>query len=160
MTQFKGQGSFWDLAALTERIMQMLEPRIQDMAETITQGTLDRQSIAWTNMQVLKHHEYRDQRERREHRQQRRFVSNQDVPDPTMPPDGSTNHLLLKVNELVVAVDRVLKEQRDLNDQYEWLADRLDQQLAYIHKCDAWLKNDEGEAEAMAEEEAVPDPYD
>ena len=155
MTQFKGQGSFWDLAAFTERIMQMLEPRIEDMAEMITQGTLDRQSIAWTNMQVLKHHEYRDQRERREHRQQRRFVSNQDVPDPTMPPGGAQPDLLLKVNALVGGVDGVAKQLCDLREQLETLSDRMDQQFAYANATDAWLKDDE--AEAQEEEVEVPD---
>ena len=151
MTQLKGQGSFWDLAAFIERIMQMLEPRIQDMAETITQGTLDRQSIAWTNMQVLKHHEYRDQRERREHRQQRRFVSNQDVPDPTIPPGGAVNDLRVELNEVKVALNQVLKKL----DAFDKRHDRIDEQLAYVHRSSAWSKDDEAE-----EEIEVPDPDD
>ena len=153
MTQFKGQGSFWDLAAFTERIMQMLEPRIEDMAETITQGMLDRQSIAWTNMQVLKQHEYREQRESREHPQQRRFDSKQDVPDPSMPPSGAQPDLLLKVNALVGGVDGVAKQLCDLREQLEKLSDRVDQQFAFAHGSDAWLKNDEAEEEEVE----VPD---
>ena len=155
MTQLKGQGSWWDLAAFTERIMQMLEPRIQDMVETIVQGSLDRQSIAWANLQVLKHREYREHRERRAHRDQPRFVGNQDVPDPYMPPGGAQPDLLLKVNALVGGVDSVAKQLCDLREQLETLSDRMDQQFAYANATDAWLKDDE--AEAQEEEVEAPD---
>ena len=151
MTQFKGQGSFWDLAAFTERIMQMLEPRIEESFERLVQGSLDRQSIAWTNMQVLKHHEYRDQRERREHRQQRRFVGNQDVPDPTIPPGGAVNDLRVELNEVKVALNQVLKKLDALDKRH----DRSDEQLAYIHHNNAWLELSEPEAEE--EEVEAPD---
>ena len=148
MTQFKGQGSFWDLAAFTERIMQMLEPRIEESFERLVQGSLDRQSIAWTNMQVLKHHEYRDQRERREHRQQRRFVSNQDVPDPTIPPGGAVNDLRVELNEVKVAINQVLKKLDALDKRH----DRSDQQLAYLNRTNVWMESEP--------EEEAPDPDD
>ena len=153
MTQLKGQGSFRDLAAFTERIMQMLEPRIQDMAETITQGTLDRQSIAWTNAQVAKNREYREHRERRAHRDQPRFVGNQDVPDPTIPPGGGVNDLRVELNEVKVALNQVLKKL----DAFDKRHDRFDEQLAYANATNQWLKDDEAEAE---EEIEVPDPDD
>ena len=124
MTQSKGEGSWLDVAAFTSRVMGSLEPMIQDMVETIVQGTLDRQSVAWTNMQIQKHREYREQRERREHRDQRRFTSDQPVPDPTIPPGGALHDLLLKVNALVGAVDRVAKQQRDLREQVENQSDQ------------------------------------
>ena len=150
MTQLNGEGSWWDLAAFTERIMQMLEPRIEESFERLAQGTLDRQSIAWTNMQVLKHHEYRDQRERREHRQQRRFVSNQDVPDPTIPPGGAVNDQRIQLSGLVGAVNQVIKRMDALDKRF----DRIDEQLAYLNRTNVWL---ESEPEAEEEEGAAPD---
>ena len=124
------------------------------MVETIVQGSLDRQSIAWANLQVQKHREYREDRQRREHRDQRRFISNQDVLEPSIPPGGAQPDLLLKVNALVGGVDGVAKQLCDLREQLETLSDRVDQQFAYANATDAWLKDDE------AEEEEVPDPDD
>ena len=152
MTQLNGEGSWWDLAAFTERIMQMLEPRIEESFERLAQGTLDRQSIAWTNMQVLKHHEYRDQRERREHRQQRRFVSNQDVPDPTIPPGGAVNDQRIQLSGLVGAVNEVIKRMEALDKRF----DRIDEQIAYLNRTNVWLESEVDEEEA----EEVPDPDD
>ena len=138
MTQFKGQGSFWDLAAFTERIMQMLEPMLQEMVETIVQGTLDRQAIAWSTQQVQRHREYRDQRERRKHRDQPRFISDQPVADPTIPPGGAVNDLLIKVNELVGAVDLLAKQQRESDERAEVRDERISNQLAYVIGGSAW----------------------
>ena len=152
--------SRFDRMSIAMAIMEDLKPEMLEFLQQFGKDFLDHVAVGYHNTQVQKWREAREERQRREHREQRRFISDQAVTDPTIPSSGSTNHLLLKVNELVVAVDRVLKEQRDLHDQYEWLADRLDQQLAYIHKCDAWLNNDEGEAEPEAEEEEVEAPDD
>ena len=57
MTQLKGQGSWLDVAGFAERVMSFLEPMIEESFDRLVQGTLDRQSIAWTNMQVQKHRE-------------------------------------------------------------------------------------------------------
>ena len=135
MTQLKGQGSFWDVAAFCTRVMDYLEPMIEESFDRLTQGTLDRQSIAWTNMQVQKHREHR---ERREHREQRRFVSDQPVPDPTIPPGGAVNDLLIKVNELVGAVDLLAKQQRESDERAEVRDERISNQLAYVIGGPAW----------------------
>ena len=143
MNQPKGQGSFWDVAAFCTRVMDYLEPMIEESFDRLAQGTLDRQSIAWTNMQVQKH------RERREHREQRRFISDQPVSDPTIPPGGAQPDLILKVNALVGGVDGVAKQLCDLREQLETLSDRVDAQFAYTHRSDAWLKDDEAEEEEV-----------
>ena len=170
MTQLKGQGSFWDLAAFTERIMQMLEPRIEESFERLVQGSLDRQSIAWTNMQVLKHHEYRDQRERREHRDQRRFIGDKPAPDSTIPLGGALNDVRVELNGVKGAVGEVLQLARGSFEQDATVSTRLDsieltlkteferihQQLAYIHHNNGWLELSEPEEEEVE----VPDPDD
>ena len=145
MTQLKGQGSWWDLAAFNERIMQMLEPMLQEMVERIVQGTLDRQSIAWTNQQVDKQREYRAQRDRRKHRDQPGFISDQPVPDPTIPPGGSANDVLIKLNELVGAISLVAQRQQDSDkrskEQFEELKiqlERISNQVAYLIGGNAW----------------------
>ena len=145
MTQLKGQGSWWDLAAFTERIMQMLEPMLQEMVERIVQGTLDRQSIAWSTQQIQRHREYRDQRERRKQQDQPRFISDQPVADPTIPPGGAVNDLLIKINELVGAVDLLAKQQRESDkrseEQFEELKiqqERIANQVAYLIGGNPW----------------------
>ena len=145
MTQLKGQGSWWDLAAFTERIMQMLEPMLQEMVERIVQGTLDRQSIAWSTQQVQRHREYRDQRERRKQQDQPRFISDQPAPDPTIPPGGSANDVLIKLNELVGAISLVAQQQQNFDkrseEQFEELKiqlERISNQVAYLHGGNAW----------------------
>ena len=115
--------------------MDYLEPMIEEALERLVQGSLDRQSVAWTNMQVQKH---RDQRERREHREQRRFISNQPVPDPTIPPGGAVNDLLIKVNELVGAVDLLAKQQRESDVRAEVRDERISNQVAYLIGGNAW----------------------
>ena len=154
MTQPSGKGSWLDVAAFTERVMGYLEPMIEEAFNRHGQESLDRQSISWMNLQVQKQREYREQRDRRAHRQQPRFVGNQDVPDPYMPPGGAQPDLLLKINALVGGVDGVAKQLCDLREQLETLSERMDQQFAYANATDAWLKDDEAEAQ----EEEVPDP--
>ena len=151
MTQLKGQGSFWDVAAFCTRVMDYLEPMIEEAFERLIQGSLDRQSVAWTNMQVQKHREYRDQRERREHREQRRFTSDQPVHDPTIPPGGALNDVRVELNEVKVALNQVLKKLDALDKRH----DRSDEQLAYLNRTNVWLESD-----PEAEEEEVPDPDD
>tara|TARA_B100000674_G_scaffold486467_1_gene495092 strand:+ start:629 stop:1111 length:483 start_codon:yes stop_codon:yes gene_type:complete len=145
VTQLKGKGSWWDLAAFTERIMQMLEPMLQEMVERIVQGTLDRQSIAWSTQQVQRHREYRDQRERRKQQDQPRFISDQPVPDPTIPPGGSANDVLIKLNELVGAISLVAQQQQDSDkrskEQFEELKillERIANQLSYLIGGNPW----------------------
>ena len=145
MTQLKGQGSWWDLAAFTERIMQMLEPMLQEMVETIVQGTLDRQAIAWSTQQVQRHREYRDQRERRKHRDQPCFISDQPVADLTIPPGGSANDVIIKLNELVGAISLVAQQQQDSDkrskEQIEDLKiqlERIANQLSYLIGANPW----------------------
>ena len=132
--------------------MDYLEPMIEEAFERLIQGSLDRQSVAWTNMQVQKHREYRDQRERREHRQQRRFVSNQDVPDPTIPPGGAVNDQRIQLSGLVGAVNEVIKRMEALDKRF----DRIDEQIAYLNRTNVWLESEADEEEA----EEVPDPDD
>ena len=62
-----------------------------------------------------------------------------------MPPGGAQPDLLLKVNALVGGVDGVAKKLCDLREQLETLSDRVDQQFAFAHGSDVWLKNDEEE---------------
>ena len=85
---------------------------------------------------------------------QRRLTGDQPAPDPTIPPGGAVNDLILKVNALVGGVDGVAKQLCDLREQLETLSDRVDAQFAYAHRSDAWLKDDE------AEEEEVEAPDD
>ena len=132
MNQLKGQGSWWDLAAFTERIMQMLEPMLQEMVETIVQGTLDRQAIAWSTQQVQRHREYRDQRERRKHRDQPRFISDQPVADLTIPPGGSANDVIIKLNELVGAISLIAQQQQDSDKRSKKQTEDLKIQLERI----------------------------
>jgi len=115
--------------------MDYLEPMIEESFDRLAQGTLDRQSIVWTNMQVQKHREHR---ERREHRDQRRFISDQPVPEPTIPPGGAVNDLLIKVNELVGAVDLLAKQQRESDERAEVRDERISNQLAYVIGGSAW----------------------
>ena len=145
MTQLKGQGSWWDLAAFTERIMQMLEPMLQEMVETIVQGTLDRQAIAWSTQQVQRHREYRDQRERRKHRDQPRFISDQPVADLTIPPGGSANDVIIKLNELVGAISLVAQQQQDSDkrskkqtEDLKIQLERIANQLSYLIGANPW----------------------
>ena len=112
--------------------MDYLEPMIEESFDRLAQGTLDRQSIAWTNMQVQKH------RERREHREQRRFISDQPVSDPTIPPGGAVNDLLIKVNELVGALDLLAKQQRESDERAEARDERISDQVAYLIGGNAW----------------------
>ena len=149
MSQFKGEGSFWDLAAFTERIMQMLEPRIEESFERLVQGSLDRQSIAWANLQVQKHNE---RRERREHRDLRRLIGNQDAPDPTIPPGGAVNDQRVQLSGLVGAVNQVIKRMDALDKRF----DRIDEQLAYLNRTNVWMES-EPEAEEEEEVEAPDD---
>ena len=142
MTQLKGQGSFWDVAAFCTRVMDYLEPMIEESFDRLTQGTLDRQSIAWTNMQVQKHREHR---ERREPREKHRFISDQPVTDPTIPPGGVANDVLIKMNALVGAVELVAKQQRESDqrseEQFEELKiqlERIANQVAYLIGGNPW----------------------
>ena len=150
MTHSKGEGSWLDVAAFTERVMGSLEPMIEEVFNRHAQESLDRQSVSRMNLQVQKHREYREQRERREHREQRRFTSDQPVSDPTIPPGTAQPDLILKVNALVGGVDGVAKQLCDLREQLETLSDRVDVQFAYAHCSDAWLKDDEAEEEVEA----------
>ena len=139
MTQLKGQGSFWDVAAFCTRVMDYLEPMIEESFDRLAQGTLDRQSIAWTNMQVQKH------RERRKHRDQPRFISDQPVADLTIPPGGSANDVIIKLNELVGAISLVAQQQQDSDkrskEQIEDLKiqlERIANQLSYLIGANPW----------------------
>ena len=153
MTQSKGEGSWLDVAAFTERVMASLEPMIEEAFNRHGQESLDRQSISWMNLQVQKQREYREQRDRRAHREQPRFVGNQDAPDPYMPPGGAVNDLRVELNEVKVALNQVLKKLDALDKRH----DRSDEQLAYMHHNNAWLELSEPEEE---EEVEVPDPDD
>ena len=148
MTQHSGKGTWLDVAAFTQRVMDYLEPMIEESFERLVQGSLDRQSIAWANLQVQKHREHR---ERREHRDLRRFIGNQDAPDPTIPPGGAVNDLRVELNEVKGALNQVLKKLDALDKRH----DRSDEQLAYIHHNNAWLELSEPEAEE--EEVEAPD---
>ena len=135
MTQLKGQGSFWDVAAFCTRVMDYLEPMIEEALERLVQGSLDRQSVAWTNMQVQKH---RDQRERRERREQRRFINDQSEPDPTIPPWGAVNDLRIELNEVKGALDLLAKQLRESDERAEARDERLSNQVAYLIGGNAW----------------------
>ena len=142
MTQLKGQGSWLDVAGFAERVMSFLEPMIEEYFDRLVQGTLDRQSIAWTNMQVQKHLEHR---ERREPREKHRFISDQPVTDPTIPPGGAANEVLIKLNALVGAVELVAKQQREPDqrseEQFEELKiqlERIANQVAYLLGGNPW----------------------
>ena len=139
MTQLKGQGSWLDVAGFAERVMSFLEPMIEESFDRLVQGTLDRQSIAWTNMQVQKH------RERRKHRDQPRFISDQPVADLTIPPGGSANDVIIKLNELVGAISLVAQQQQDSDkrskEQIEDLKiqlERIANQLSYLIGANPW----------------------
>ena len=131
--------------------MDSLEPMIEEAFERLVQGTLDRQSVAWTNMQVLKHREYREQHQRREHQVQRRFISDQPGPDPTIPPGGAVNDLRVEINEMKGALYQAIKKLEAIDKRH----DRLDEQLAYLHHNNGWL-----EYEPEEEEEEVRNPDD
>ena len=148
MTQHSGKGTWLDVAAFTQRVMDYLEPMIEESFERLVQGSLDRQSIAWANLQVQKHREHR---ERREHRDLRRFIGNQDAPDPTIPPGGAVNDLRVELNEVKGALNQVLKKL----DAFDKRHDRIDEQLAYLNRTNVWM-----ESEPEAEEEEVEAPDD
>ena len=168
MTQSKGEGSWLDVAAFTERVMASLEPMIEEAFNRHGQESLDRQSISWMNLQVQKQREYREQRDRRAHREQPRFVGNQDAPDPYMPPGGALNDVRVELNGVKGAVGEVLQLARGSFEHDAMVSTRLDsieltlkrecerlhQQLAYIHQNNAWLELSEPEEE---EEVEVPD---
>ena len=155
MTNSKNLSRF-DRMSIAMGISEELKPEVQEWLEGFCKDILDRVAIGYMNTQVQKHREYREDRQRREHRDQRRFISNQDVLEPSIPPGGAQPDLLLKVNALVGGVDGVAKQLCDLREQLETLSDRVDQQFAYAHRCNAWLKDDEAEEE----EDLVPDPDD
>ena len=154
MTQRKGEGSWLDVAAFTERVMGSLEPMIEEVFNRRAQESLDRQSISWMNLQVQKQREYREHRERREHREQRRFTGDQPAPDPTIPPSGAVNDQRVQLSGLVGAVNQVIKRMDALDKRF----DRIDEQLAYLNRTNVWMES-EPEPEPEAEEEA-PDPDD
>ena len=142
MTQHSGKGSWLDVAAFTERVMGYLEPMIEEAFNRHGQESLDRPSVSWMNMQVQKHREHR---ERREHREQRRFISDQPVADPTIPPGGAANDVLIKLNALVGAVELVAKQQRESDqrseEQFEELKiqlERIANQVAYLIGGNPW----------------------
>ena len=146
MTQHSGKGTWLDVAAFTQRVMDYLEPMIEESFERLVQGSLDRQSITWANLQVQKHREHR---ERREHRDLRRFIGDQPAPDPTIPPGGAVNDLRVELNEVKGALNQVLKKLDALDKRH----DRSDQQLAYLNRTNVWM-------ESEPEEEEAPDPDD
>ena len=115
--------------------MDYLEPMIEEALERLVQGSLDRQSVAWTNMQVQKH---RDQRERRERREQRRFINDQSEPDPTIPPWGAVNDLRIELNEVKGALDLLAKQLRESDERAEARDERLSNQVAYLIGGNAW----------------------
>ena len=115
--------------------MDYLEPMIEEALERLVQGSLDRQSVAWTNMQVQKH---RDQRERRERREQRRFINDQSEPDPTIPPWGAVNDLRIELNEVKGALDLLAKQLRESDERAEARDERLGNQVAYLIGGNAW----------------------
>ena len=144
--------SRFDRMSIAMAIMEDLKPEMLEFLQQFGKDFLDHVAVGYHNTQAQKWREYREDRQRREHREQRRFVGNQDAPDPYMPPSGAQPDLLLKVNALVGGVDGVAKQLCDLREQLETLSDRVDQQFAYAHRSDVWLKDDEPE-----EEVEVPD---
>ena len=144
--------STFDRMSIAMGISEELKPEVLEFLQQFCKDFLDHVAVGYHNQQAQK---YREDRQRRDHRQQRRFVGNQDVPDPYMPPGGAQPDLLLKVNALVGGVDGVAKQLCDLREQLETLSDRMDQQFAYANATDAWLKDDE--AEAQEEEVEAPD---
>ena len=138
MTQPSGKGSWLDVAAFTERVMGYLEPMIEEAFNRHGQESLDRQSIGWMNLQVLKHREYRDQRERRERPEQRRFINDQSEPDPTIPPWGAVNDLRIELNEVKGALDLLAKQLRESDERAEARDERLSNQVAYLIGGNAW----------------------
>ena len=149
MSQVNENGSWLDVAASTTRVMDSLEPMIEEAFERLVQGTLDRQSVAWTNMQVLIHRDYLEQHQRREHQVQRRFISDQPGPDPTIPSGGAVNDLRVGLNEMNGALYQAIKKLEAIDKRH----DRIDQQFAYLHHKNAWL-------EYEPDEEEVEDPDD
>ena len=145
--------SRFDRMSIAMAIMEDLKPEMLEFLQQFGKDFLDHVAVGYHNTQAQKWREYREDRQRREHREQRRFISDPAVTDPTIPLGVAQPDLILKVNALVGGVDGVAKQLCDLREQLETLSDRVDQQFAFAHGCDAWLKDDEAEEE-------VPDPDD
>ena len=143
--------SRFDRMSIAMGISEELKPDVQEWLEGLSKDLLDRVAIGYFNTQAQKYREHREDRQRREHRDQRRFIGNQAVPDPTIPPGGALNDVRVELNEVKVALNQVLKKLDALDKRH----DRFDEQLAYLNRTNVWL-----ESEPEAEEEEVPDPDD
>lgn len=144
MTDSKNLTRF-DRMSIAMAISEDLKPEILECLQHFGKDFLDHVAVGYHNSQAQKLREYREDRQRREHRDQRRFISNQDVPDPTIPPGGAVNDLRVELNEVKVALNQVLKKL----DAFDKRHDRFDEQLAYAHRSSAWLTDDETEEEEV-----------
>ena len=93
--------SRFDRMSIAMAIMEDLKPEMLEFLQQFGKDFLDHVAVGYHNTQAQRLREHREDRQRREHREQRRFVGNQDAPDPYMPPGGAEPDLPLKVNALV-----------------------------------------------------------
>ena len=150
----------FDRMSIAMAIMEDLKPEILEFLQQFGKDFLDHVAVGYHNTQAQK---WREDRQRREHLEQRRFISDQAVPDPYMPPGGALNDVRVELNGVKGAVGEVLQLARGSFEQDAMVSTRLDsieltlkteferthQQLAFAHGCDAWLKDDEAEEEEV-----------
>ena len=155
--------SRFDRMSIAMAIMEDLKPEMLEFLQHFGKDFLDHVAVGYHNTQAQKWREYREDRQRREHREQRRFISNQAVPDPYIPPGGALNDVRVELNGVKGAVGEVLQLARGSFEQDAMVSTRLDsieltlkteferthQQLAFAHGCDAWLKDEEAEEEEV-----------
>ena len=153
----------FDRMSIAMAIMEDLKPEMLEFLQQFGKDFLDHVAVGYHNTQAQKWREHREDRQRREHREQRRFISDQGVPDPYMPPGGALNDVRVELNGVKGAVGEVLQLARGSFEQDAMVSTRLDsieltlkteferthQQLAFAHGCDAWLKDDEAEEEEV-----------
>ena len=142
--------SRFDRMSISMAIMEDLKPEMLEFLQQFGKDFLDHVAVGYHNTQAQKWREAREERQRREHREQRRFISDQAVSDPYMPPGGGVNDLRVELNEVKVALNQVLKRMDALDKRF----DRVDEQLAYSNRTNVWL---ESEPEAEEEEVDIPD---
>ena len=143
--------SRFDRMSIAMAIMEDLKPEMLEFLQQFGKDFLDHVAVGYHNTQAQKWREAREDRQRREHREQRRFISDQAVSDPYMPPGGAVNDQRVQLSGLVGAVNQVIKRMDALDKRF----DRIDEQLAYLNRTNVWM-----ESEPEAEEEEVEAPDD